>query len=60
MEKVAEHLHRTVVDKIAVLMDRQGLSEAKAIEVVARLRGRLGSWSPRTSDAAERQHRQER
>ena len=29
MQKV-EHLHRTVGDKIAVLMDRQGLSEGEA------------------------------
>lgn len=60
VERVLEHLHRTVGDKIAVLMDRQGLTEAEAIEVVARLRGLLGSWSPQTTDAAERRHPRER
>ena len=60
VRKVVEQLHRTVVDKIAVLRNRQGLREAEAAEAVARLRVRLGSWSPQTTDAAEQQHQQER
>ena len=59
VEKVVEHLHRMVIDKIAVLMDRQGLTEAEAIEVVARLRARLGSWSPQTTEPAPRRQPQE-
>lgn len=53
VQKVVEHLYRTVADKLAVLMDRQGLSEAEAAEAVARLRARLGSWSPGTTESAE-------
>ncbi len=53
MEKVVEHLYRTVADKIAVLMDRQGLTEAEAAEALARFRARLGTWSPETAEPAE-------
>ena len=60
MQKVVEHLHGAVGDKIVVLMDRQGPSEAEAAEAVARLRARLGSWSPKTTGAAERRPQQER
>ncbi len=59
-EKVVEHLHRTVRDNLAVLMDRQGLSEAEAAEGLARLRARLGSQSPGTREAAEQRRRQGR
>jgi hypothetical protein len=46
VEKVAAHLYQTVVDKIGVLMSRQGLEEDEATAVVVRLRARLAEWTP--------------
>ena len=46
VEKVAAHLYQTVVDKIGVLRDRQGLGADEAAVVVERLRALLRGWSP--------------
>ncbi len=46
MEKVVERLHRTVVDKLAVLQDQQGLTEAEVAEVIARPQPRLAALAP--------------
>ena len=46
VEKVVAHLHRTVADKLAVLKEWQGLSEAEVAEVIARLQTRLAALAP--------------